>query len=411
MVKKYFRLLLKRAFKIFPVILLVTVIVLGCLATAGGVLLQSTLTGEKQQKISIGVVGDLESSYLDIGLYALQNMDSSRFYVELVNLTEEEAKNALEERKIQGYILVPENYINNLYLGINTPAKYITLNGPKTLGAMFSEEIVTIVSELVVESQNGMYSMQDLSLVYDNEDYHDNTNSLMLSYMNFILNRTEMYEVNDLGIADSLSLGGYYVCGIVTLFLLLWGVSCNRLFSSRNLSYNRLLNSSGLSPASQILCEYSAYAAITTVMLLIFAGIFGIVISFVKLPVPELLSVGVFDCLWFVIRLIPATVMITLMQYTFYELIPNFIGALLAQFLSFLILGYLSGCLYPNFFFPDFLRNLMDCLPVGLAFSFIRKTMSNEPALADFVWILAYIGGFFTLSALWRKYRIAGDFQ
>lgn len=411
MQKQYFRLLIKRAFKIFPAILLVTVIVLGCLATAGGILLKSTLTGEKQQKISIGVVGDLESSYLDIGLYALQNMDSSRFYVELVNLDEEEAKTALDERQIQGYILVPENYINNLYLGINTPAKYITLNGPKTLGAMFSEEIVKIVSELVIESQNGMYSMQDLSLVYDDEDYHDNTNSLMLSYMNFILNRTEMYEINDLGIADSLSLGGYYVCGIATLFLLLWGVSCNRLFSSRNLSYNRLLKISGISPTSQVLCEYGAYAIITTVMLLLFAGIFGIVISFVKLPVPELLQAGVVDCLLFVIRLIPAVLMITLMQYTFYELIPNFIGALLAQFFSFLILGYLSGCLYPNFFFPDFLRNLMECLPVGLAFSFIRKTMSNELALFDFIWIIAYIGGFFTVSSLWRKYRIAGDFQ
>lgn len=411
MQKQYFRLLIKRAFKIFPAILLVTVIVLGCLATAGGVLLKSTLTGEKQQKISIGVVGDLESSYLDIGLYALQNMDSSRFYVELVNLTEEEAKTALDERQIQGYILVPENYINNLYLGINAPAKYITLNGPKTLGAMFSEEIVKIVSELVIESQNGMYSMQDLSLVYDDEDYYDNTNTLMLSYMNFILNRTEMYEINDLGIADSLSLGGYYVCGIATLFLLLWGVSCNRLFSSRNLSYHRLLNSSGISPTAQVLCEYGAYATITTVMLLLFAGIFGIMISFVKLPVPELLQAGVIDCLLFVIRLIPAVLMITLMQYTFYELIPNFIGALLAQFFSFLILGYLSGCLYPNFFFPDFLRNLMECLPVGLAFSFIRKTMSNELALFDFIWIIAYIGGFFTVSSLWRKYRIAGDFQ
>ncbi len=411
MKQQYFQLLLKRAFKIFPAILLITVLIFGCLATAGGLLLQSTLTGEKQQKISIGVVGDLESSYLDIGLYALQNMDSSRFYVELTDLTEEEAKTALENRQIQGYILVPEDYINNLYLGINTPAKYITLNGPKTLGTMFSEEIVKIVSELVIESQNGMYSMQDLSLVYDRDDYHTNTNQLMMSYMNFILNRTDMYEINELGIADSLSLGGYYLCGIVTMFLLLWGISSNRMFSSRSLSYHRLLNASGISSVSQVVCEYGAYAVISTVMMLIFAGIFGIAAQFVKLPIPELANITVSACIWFVIRSVPAILMVTAMQYALYELIDNFIGSLLVQFLLFLILGYLSGCLYPNFFFPDFLRSLTEYLPVGLTFSYLRKTMANEPLWTNFMWIVVYTGGFLMLSAGWRKYRITGDFQ
>lgn len=411
MKKQYFQLQLKRIFKIFPAVLLITVITFGCLGLAGGMMLQSTLNDESQQKFTIGLVGNIEDSFMDIGLQALQNMDSSRFYVELKPYSEEDAIRALETREIIGYLHVPKNYIQNLYQGINTPAKYVTLNGPENLGSMFSEEIVKIVSRLVVESQNGMYSMQDFSLQYDLEDYNQNTEYLMMIYMNHILGRTESYQLNNLGIADSLSLGGYYLCGIITLFLLLWGISCNRIFSSQNSDYNKLLKISGISPTTQVICEYGSYAIVSTLMTLLFSTIFGIVLQFVKIPIPELANISVLDCMFFVIRMIPVILMITMMQYALYELIPNFIGAVLTQFLVCMLMGYLSGCFYPNYFFPDTLRSVMEALPVGLGFSYLRNLMSNELLFTDFIWVMAYAGGFFFLASKMRNYRITGDLK
>jgi len=92
-------------------------------------------------------------------------------------------------------------------------------------------------------------------------------------------------------------------------------------------------------------------------------------------------------------------------------LIPNFIGAVLTQFLTFMLLGYLSGCFYPNFFFPDTLRSLMETLPVGLGFSFLRKIMTKEPILADLAWVFSYVCLFFVIAVNMRKYRITGDFK
>lgn len=411
MKKQYFKLQLKRIFKIFPAVLLITVITFACLGLAGGALLNSTLNDESQKKFTIGMVGNTDDSFLDIGLQALQNMDSSRFYVEVKNFSEEEAIRALESREIIGYLDIPEDYIQNLYIGVNTPARYVTLDGPENLGSMFSEEIVKIVSELVVQSQNGMYSMQDLTYQYDEKDFNDNTNQLMMIYMNHILSRTQSYRISDLGVVGSLSLGGYYLCGMIMLFLLLWGISCNRIFSGRNPDYNRLLKISGISSTTQVLGEYGAYAVVSTLMMLIFSVISGIILQFVKLPVPELANVKITDCVCFVFQILPVILMITMMQYAFYELIPNFVGAVLTQFLTFMLLGYLSGCFYPNFFFPDTLRSLMEALPVGLGFSFLRKMMTKELVFTDFSWVFAYAGLFFVVTVNMRKYRITGDFK
>ena len=411
MKKQYFRLQLKRIFKIFPAVLLITVITFGCLGLAGGMMLQSTLNDDSQQKFTIGLVGNIEDTFMDIGLQALQNMDSSRFYVELKPYSEEDAIRALENREIIGYLHVPKNYIQNLYQGINTPAKYVTLNGPENLGSMFSEEIVKIVSQLVVGSQTGMYTMQDFSVQYDREDYHKNTDQLMMIYMNHILGRTESYQMKDLGIADSLSLGGYYLCGIITLFLLLWGISCNRIFSSQNSDYNKLLKISGISPTTQVVCEYTSYAIVSTLMTLLFSVIFTIVLQFVNIPIPELSNVNMFDCIFFVIRIIPVILMFTMMQYALYELIPNFIGAVLTQFLVCMLMGYLSGCFYPNYFFPDTLRSIMEALPVGLGFSYLKNLLSGDLLFTDFIWVMVYAGGFFLLAAKMRNYRITGDLK
>ncbi len=413
MKKQYFRLQLKRIFKIFPAVLLIIVITFGCLGVAGGLMMQSSGNDEAQnKKYTIGVVGNLEDSFMNIGLQALQNMDSSRFYVELKPYTEEDAVEALKKYEIIGYLQVPENYIRDLYQGRNNPAKYVTLNGPENIGSMFSEEIVKIVSQLVVQSQYGMYSMQNLTRMFDDlEGFYHNTDDLMVIYMKHILERNMCYETVSLGIADALSLEGYYLCGIITLFLLLWGIACNRIFSSKNSDYNKLLKISGVSPATQVLCEYGSYAIVSILMTLLFAVVLGIVIPFVNIPVPELNNVGVFECIGFVAKMMPVILMFTMMQYALYELIPNFIGAVLTQFLTCILLGYLSGCFYPNYFFPDTLRAVMEVLPVGLGFSYLRNIMSSELTITDFLGVMAYASGFFLLAVKMRNYRITGDLK
>ena len=53
----------------------------------------------------------------------------------------------------------------------------------------------------------------------------------------------------------------------------------------------------------------------------------------------------------------------------------------------------------------------MEALPVGLGFSYLRNLMSNELLFTDFIWVIAYAGGFFFLASKMRNYRITGDLK
>ncbi|MBQ2696805.1 MAG: ABC transporter permease, partial [Clostridia bacterium] len=203
MKKKYFTLQLKSVFKVYPMILLITLITILAIIMACFFVTGQKNEKEEKQEISIGVVGDLEDTYLKIGLYALQNFDSSRFYINFTNYTEEEAVKALKDRNISGYVFIPKNYINSILYGRNKQAKYVTLNAPEGFGTIVSTEVAETVSHIVTESQKGMYCMQDLAQDYNNTETDKNIDKLMMSYMNMILGRNEMYEIKTLGIKDS----------------------------------------------------------------------------------------------------------------------------------------------------------------------------------------------------------------
>lgn len=408
MKKKYFNLQLKRVLRLYPTILLVTLLTVISIAVACVVMLQTNSSGDKQKKMTVGVVGNMNDSYLNIGLKALQNMDSSGFYIDWIELSEDEAVKALKKREISGYVYIPENYIENVFNGKNIPAKYVTLNTPEGFGSIVSAEIAETLSGIVIESQIGIYSMQDLSIDYRLGKYSQNTDKLMLEYLDFILDRNDIYKVEMLGIADSLSFGGYYVCGLLLLFMLLWGISCNKIFTSKNNEYSRLLNISGISPCHQVLCEYGAYLVITMSTLCLFAAGFGIILSNAEINIPELKAVGFFDCIMFIFRILPVIMMITLMQSAVYELISNTVAALLMQFVLTIFMGYISGCFYPNYFFPEVLQNISAVLPVGAGFSYIRKSLTGLPSVADFLLVSGYGGFFFFLAYIMKKFKITG---
>ena len=81
--KSYLLLQLKRGLKLMPQVLIVTLLLALCAVLAGLMLSDLDEADGAKQKIEIGVVGDTKDTYLNIGLYALEHLDSSRFSVRL----------------------------------------------------------------------------------------------------------------------------------------------------------------------------------------------------------------------------------------------------------------------------------------------------------------------------------------
>ena len=370
MEKKYFKLQLKTALKLYPTILLITVFIITAVAGACAMLISKSSSSDDKQKIALAVVGDLENTYISVGLEALEHFDSSRFYIDITEMKQDEANEALKKREISGYLYIPDSFVSDINSGKNTHAQYFTLNNPTGFGTIVSNEIVLVASEIITETQNGIFAMQDVAHQSNAKNVNGKTDELIVAYLTALIDRTALYHNTTLGISDSLTFAEYYVCSIIILFMLFWGISCNRLFSSRHVLFSKQLKLGGLKARTQVMCEFLPYLIITFITLCAVFLILALTIPFTGL------DISLFDgmnSIFTVIKIIPVIVMITMMQFAVYEIFSHTLSAVLLQFMLTIILGYFSGLFYPNYFFPEIIQKLSVFLPVGRTQSAARS--------------------------------------
>ena len=161
----------------------------------------------------------------------------------------------------------------------------------------------------------------------------------------------------------------------------------------------------------QILCEYTVYVAVTLITLLALALVFGIVLYNVSIGITEFEAMGIFSLIGFIFKILPVILAICAMQVFMYEIVSGTVSSLILQFLCAIILGYLSGCFYPNYFFPDSLRNVVDILPTGAGFAYMRRALIYESDISNAVLLLVYAVIFIALSCVIRKKKMAGDMR
>lgn len=408
--KMYFRLQLKRMMKLFPAILAVMLLTVFAMGICGAVFISESSFGKDNMKVTVGITGDTSDKYMMAGLYALKNMDNSRFYVDFIEMEEEEAKKALKERKINGYAEIPEGFISGIYYGKNIPAKYYMLNSPDGLGSILTAEIASMVSDMVLETQNGIISMDLLAGEKGiTENLSAKTDELNMKYLDYLFSRDTAYKVKSLGISDSLTTGGYYLSAGIMLMLLIWGISCYKLLNMKNISLSRSLKAKGMNIKAQITAEYLPYFIITFITFIVFSAVAGAVFENSAINIKELKATDSVSAVFFGFKMIPVILMVTLMQTACYEFANDTVSGILLQFLITFGGGYLSGFFYPDSFFPEAIRNIFGILPAGAGFSYVKKLVSESFEIKDLITVTLYSVMFFALTLFVRKKRMEGD--
>lgn len=146
----------------FPSVLLTAILLTGTLGLILYMVLNMNASSEDKQKAKIGLVGDLSDSYLELGMHALQNLDSTRFSVEFFPMSEEEARQQLELGELTAYARIPDDLVESIMSGENSKITYVTSSGSAEIVTLLSQELMEVVSELLVEAQNAIYGMQRL---------------------------------------------------------------------------------------------------------------------------------------------------------------------------------------------------------------------------------------------------------
>ena len=398
----YLRLQLRRALRMLPRMLAVTLL-LAVLTGLASLLLVGLRGGEEAAKepVRIGLVGDLSDHYLAEGLDMLEHMDSSRFSVRFEPMEEAEAVRALRRGRISGYAVIPDGFGEALMIGEHRPITYVSASGGAELGAQVTRELAETIASLVLETENAVYGAQNYT-----QDNVPGVNPywagdrLVLRYALRVMDRERLYELELLDEAEALSLPAYYLCGLSLLFLMLWSISCTPLFSGRSRELGKVLQAEGLGGAGQVLAEYLSYLLLMLCGMLGAGLLTGLLLRRFGVSVPELEGVGAGV---FAVGALPTALMICALQFLLFELDNGAVGGVLLQFLNAAVQGYLAGCFYPASFFPEGLRRFGAALPAGAGMAQLRALLLHEPSAALPVWL--WLTLFLTLSVWLRRRR------
>lgn len=359
--RKYFALQCKRILRLIPGVLLAgAVLVLAVGLVFSGM---SDTAGEDDDPLHVALVGTADDPVLQVGISALTTLDESRYTVTIHTMTEEEAAAALADGQISAYVVIPEGFMEEAMYGRFMPIRYVGATGTGDLISLFKEEFTRVISDMVLEARKGVYGMYDAMPYTPERD--ETIDQLVVSYVEFVIVRGEMYSLENLGIAQKVGFVGYLQCGLTVLLILLLCLPFAVVLVSRDRSLSLLLRARGMGVWKQTLCEFAAFF----LGFLLLTEAVAVAVSFV--PGMDWGQLR----LW---HLVPVVFCVTAMSFLLYRLSRELISGVLLQFFLFLSLAFLSGCLYPVFFFPESVQKMADYLPTGMARVYLTAAMAGE---------------------------------
>lgn len=400
--KKYFSLQCKKILKIFPSVLCVTLILAIVVVTALTLLLHSLNSSEDGSIIKVGVTGDLNNKYLKWGLAMVQAIDDTRFTIQFIEMSEEEAIKGINSGYLTSYIVLPPDFVDNAIAGKLEPLKYVSSPSAGSLGAILESQITETVSDMVINAEKGTYGLYNA--VTDHISYsagYEHQYNISLKYVELILSRGDIYNIQEMGISDGLNLPEYYVCGIAVLFLMLAGLPFVASFIKKDNALNDLLMSKGLPHYKQILCEWGAlFLALLTLTLVI--GLLGFIIY---LFIPDLV-ISASLIIKFMLCTIPVLALVSAFDMMVFEISKNIVSGVLLKFFLSLGLCYISGCFYPIYAFPVIIQKLEMFMPTGAARGILASAFDSSQFITSFLATIIFIIAFYGITLFSRTRKV-----
>lgn len=401
---RYFRAQLLRARKLFPAVLTFFLAVVFCAAVLLTVLAAKNSSGEEHQHIRVGLVGDLSENYLNIGVFAIQNFDSSRQYLEFLPLEEPAAEQALRGGDITGFVRIPPGFVEASLRGDDVQVEYVAGSSPSSLGPLLMQEVADIISRVVIHAQSGVYGFLSLTgtLGTDAALRRELTDRLTLDYVQTILAREQVFSVEYLGYSAGLRFGDYYFCAFFLLTVLLCGLPCTGLLVTRDRALSRALCSRGLGALRQTAAEALPFFLMLAACALLLLPAAGAAFSAGKTGIlTDRHGAGAFLRLG--LSLLPAVLVLAAMEYFLCQLADSIISGVLLQVLTILVTAVASGYFLPVHSLPAPVQMLSGWLPTGVALQCAAGVLTGTGC----GWLpILWTVGLWGLSALVRAVKI-----
>ncbi len=397
---------LKRVAKGSVAVLVLCAILTGCL-----IVLCREMTREQEAEaasfdLEIGIVGNMEDTMLQIGVYALQNLDASSFYVKFTPMSEDEAESRLKAGELSGYVYIPDSFVEDVMSFKVTPLTFYFHSNPTSLGPKLVHRMVEIIASYISECQCGVYGTEYYGLELDEYFDYNRVDALNIKYISFLITRDNAFDVNVVKSPDELSVPAYYVCAISVLLIMLIGITAAPIFAAKKMSLPRLLKANGMGSVRQILSEYISFTLLLFVASSIMMLGVGAYVTGAHINLDGLFIADMGDVVALTLKLFPVCMTVGAMQLLLYELTDNLLNAVVLQFTVALSLGYISGCFYPSYFFPESVQTLSALLPVGACMNYLSDFFL--PRTGATVLPLAWTAALLALTCAVRRANLKG---
>lgn len=402
----YLFLQFKRVFKLFPLFLLISTIFFASLSAIYLAFINIDKDEDYSQKIKIAIAGEPDDKYVDMGLAAIKSMDSSRFALELIRLTEQEAEQQLQSGLISAYAVFPEGFVDNALSGKIDSIRFVTTSSSTNLVSIFKDEITVVITDIMTHSQSASYGTYDALWENGHKDIANKVlNKISVEYVGLILDRSNIYDVKDVDVDPGIQLPQYLFCGFTVLYVCVMILPFAHLYIKKDNSINGLLQSHGTSYVKQVLSEYIAFFAIIFFVFLIIMGFLSGTLTVLKnidfknfeFSIP-LIQIAKY--------IFPVILVTSSFGFMIYELSSNIISGILTYFFAVVFLCYSSGCIYPVYMLPQTLQTLAKILPFGIARNFLTNGSNYVFGFTELLTLLLYSTLFITIAVLIRRYKI-----
>ena len=368
----YFRLQIKRELYYAPSVLLVSVLLLCALAVFTMSAADSHDGEEARQEINIGVVGNSEDPWFQLGFTALEQLDPSKYAVSYFKMDEDEAIRMMKSGKLMAYLVIPDGFVEAMQRGESRTIRYVSTEGAVDVGTLLVDESVRSIASLLEYAGGTIQKVRDyVGLYLPDVDQWATADDQTEIYLSLILRRNELFDREIAGIVGGQSFQEYYFCSVMLIYLMGWGIACAPMFFSGSKRLRSSLSMAGVSSGTQLIAEYLSYCAF---LLLFFLGLLALCTAalswFPALSTALQISPRV---LWrYTVRAAVPAVMFAALHMLVFELSSDVVSALLALFLITMGMSYLAGCFYPASFLPEAFRRIGELLPAGVAFQWVR---------------------------------------
>lgn len=368
----YLKLECKRILRLFPGMIIVTLLVLSVCAIflfKDEKSSQSVKNNSASLKtVNIGIVySEEDKQFLGIGFYMLEHADDIGYICKFKEVSLEEGQKLLDNEQLDVLAIFPKDYVRSVYYGVDVPISIRFGTAQSGISSLMFKQLSETVTDYMMDSKAGVYAMQDM---YDswNLDYSSDADELSEKYVMRILDRTAMIKKKTVDATDGLSSTMYYVCVGIVLVLLFWGLNCGSVLGKNKKMLTALLKRQQMSGISQYFAKYLSLLFLFVLNYIVIAT--AAYIATAKMQI-DFISAESY------IKIIPLLLLLCAVVLCVYEISNDGIGGMIFFFFASLIMGFVSGFFYPLSYFPMWMQKVAKFLPTRIMFEYTAACIKN----------------------------------